>query len=73
MSEFPKCMYPPDGGHGKIFFTPDDVPEGWLESPINHMPMGGERVIGMPEQHVVPVPSDVVHVAPKVEKQKSKK
>jgi hypothetical protein len=47
--EFPRWVYPPDGGHGKIVQTPDDVPSGWLMQPKEPGPASGERVIGQPE------------------------
>ena len=73
MSDYPKTVYPPDGGTPKTIFTPDEYPDGWLEAPIAPMAAGGERVIGQPAEHAAPAPADVTHVAPQPTKKSSKK
>lgn len=70
--EFPRWVYPPDGGPGKVIRTLEDWPTGWLRDPAGPQSAGGERVIGMAHTHVPPPPSDT-HVAPVVEKAKGKK
>jgi hypothetical protein len=47
--EYPRWVYPPDGGPGKECATPDDKPKGWLDHPALPGPASGERVIGQPD------------------------
>lgn len=48
--EYPRWVYPPDGGPGCIIQTPDDRPKGWLDGPVAPGPATGERVIGTPDR-----------------------
>ena len=46
--EYPRWVYPPDGGPGCIVQTPDEKPKGWLDYPTEAGPATGERIIGQP-------------------------
>lgn len=46
--EYPRWVYPPDGGPGQIAQTPDECPDGWGPQPKEPGPAQGERVIGQP-------------------------
>lgn len=74
--EYPKWIYPPDGGRGHIIETPEQMIKGWLDQPApNQAPSHNERIIGQPLEHVPTAPSSTAHVAPVIEEQpkKSKK
>jgi len=53
--EYPRWVYPPDGGPGKIVQTPDECPKGWLTEPVAPQGATGERVIGTPEHPSTPL------------------
>jgi hypothetical protein len=55
-AEYPRWVYPPDGGPGCVAQTPDDKPKGWLEAPTEPGPATGQRVIGAPEFPATPTP-----------------
>ena len=44
--EYPRWVYPPDGGPGKIVQTPEETPSGWLLQPKEGGEASGEKVIG---------------------------
>ena len=47
--EYPRWVYPPDGGPGCVAQTPDDRPKGYLDAPVEPGAASGERIIGQPE------------------------
>jgi hypothetical protein len=53
-AEYPRWVYPPDGGPGHVVATPDEKPKGWLEYPTTPAAQTGERVIGQPTQFAPP-------------------
>ena len=73
-AEYPRWIYPSEGGPGKLIQTPDAYLKGWQDVPATPQSAIGERIIGQPLTHVVPT-ATVEHVAAVVEEQpkKSKK
>ncbi len=65
--EYPRWIYPPDGGQGKLIQTPDDYTAGWSDLPSAPLPAMGERIIGQPATHVAPTPALAAPVAPTAE------
>ena len=53
--EYPRWVYPPDGGPGKIVNTPDECPKGWVTEPVAPAAATGERVIGTPDRPATPL------------------
>ena len=70
-AEYPRWIYPGEGGPGKLIHTPDQYLKGWQDVPATAQSAIGERIIGQPIEHAVPTPM-VGHVASVVEEQPKK-
>lgn len=52
-AEYPRWIYPSEGGPGKLIHTPDHYLKGWQDVPATAQSAIGERIIGQPLTHVV--------------------